>query len=247
MKLYDKTEIWEFGDGDPKFLHTNVIFQDGDKYFWSQPPKRGYLLKDPTSIDRSLLQEIPPEHIWPLFEDKLTICQNPDSPDVYIKQPRLTGYNGSASLGEYLLQEAHTCQFLMKHPHENVARYLGCVVKADRITGLCFQKYEETLADRLEAGHLVDNESCHQQVKAGIDHLHELDLVHNDIHPDNVMFTGRHSNTPVIIDFDSCAFKGDPLPDKRGKMPKGACTAEFENDSFSLDMLWKELNLPEEA
>lgn len=50
-------------------------------------------------------------------------------------------------------------------------------------------------------------------------------VTHNDIHPDNVMFAGRHSNAPVIIDFDSCAFKGDPLPGKRGKMPEGACTA----------------------
>lgn len=248
MKFYAKAETWEFGGGDPTFIHTNVIFQDGDNYFWSQLPKREHLLDDPASIDRSLLQQIPAEHIWPLFdEDQLTICQNPDIPGVYIKQPRLTGYRGSASLSEYLLQEAHICQFLMKHPHENVARYLGCVVKAGRITGLCFEKYEETLADRLEAGHLVDNESCLQQVKAGIDHLHKLGLVHNDIHSDNIMFAGRHSNTPVIIDFDSCAFKGDPLPDKRGKMPQGACTAEFENDRFGLDMLRKELNLPEEA
>jgi hypothetical protein len=85
MKVYDKAETWEFGGGNPEFLHTNVIFQDSDNYFWTQLPKRGYLLKDPTSIDRSLLQDIPPEHIWPLFEDKFTICQNPNSPDVYIK------------------------------------------------------------------------------------------------------------------------------------------------------------------
>ena len=68
MKFHDKAETWEFGGGDPKFLHTNVIFQDGDNYFWTQLPKRGHLLKDPTSIDRSLLQEIPPEHIWPLLK-----------------------------------------------------------------------------------------------------------------------------------------------------------------------------------
>lgn len=61
------------------------------------------------------------------------------------------------------------------------------------------------------------------------------------------MFVGCHSNAPVIIDVDSCAWKGDPLPGKRGKMPDGACTAEFENDSFGLDMLWEELNLLQEA
>ncbi|KXG50229.1 uncharacterized protein PGRI_061960 [Penicillium griseofulvum] len=243
MKLYDKAETWEFGDGDPKFLHTNVIFQDGDSYLWAELPKRDHLIKD-ASIDQSLLQKIPPEHIWPLFEDKFTICQNPNSPDVYIKQPRLTGYNGSASLGEYLLQEAQICQFLIKHPHKNVSHYLGCVVKSDRITGLCFQKYEATLADRLEDGSV--DESCLQQVQAGINHLHKIGLVHNDIHLGNVMFAS-HSNMPVLIDFDSCAFKGNLLPDKRGRMPQGTCTAEFENDNFALDMLRTELNLSKDA
>ncbi|KAJ5442177.1 hypothetical protein N7445_005184 [Penicillium cf. griseofulvum] len=161
MKLFDKAETWEFGDGASEFLHTNVIFQDGDSYFWAELPKRDHLIKD-TSIDRSLLQEIPPDHIWPLFEDEFTICQNHDSSDVYIKQPQLTGYNGSASLSKYLLQEAHICQFLIKHPHKTLARYLGCVVKSDWITGLCFQKYEETLVDRLEDGSV--DESCLQQV-----------------------------------------------------------------------------------
>jgi serine/threonine protein kinase len=251
MKYYDMAEIWEFGGGDPEFLYTNVIFRDGDDYFWSQQPKRDHLLEDdPANIDQSLFQKIPPEHIWPRLEDKdkLTICQNPHSPDVYIKQPQLTRYNESESLSKYLLQEAHICQFLMEHPHENVARYLGCVVKDHRITGLCFQKYAETLGDRLQDGRSVDNESCLEQVRAGIDHLHHtFNLVHNDIHLDNVMFVDRDGDALVIIDFDSCAVKGDPLPDKRGQMPKGACTAEFENDSFGLDMLWNELNLPKEA
>lgn len=57
------------------------------------------------------------------------------------------------------------------------------------------------------------------------------------------MFKNGYSTTPVVIDFDSCAFEGDSLPDKRGQMPKGACTAEFENDDFGLEMLRKELVL----
>lgn len=235
---------WEF-EGGPKFLYTHVIFRDGDDYFSVQLPERIARShpEDLPVIERSRLQKIPQEHIRPLLDPKLTICPNPERPDVYIKQPRLTGYDGKASLSLYLLQEAQICETLMENPHENVARYLGCVVKAGRITGLCFQKYAETLADRLRTGRSVDNERCYQQVKAGIDHLHALKLVHNDIHPDNVMFTDRDSDAAVIIDFDSCAVKGKPLPDKRGQMPEGACTAEFENDKLALKMLRKELGL----
>jgi hypothetical protein len=36
------------------------------------------------------------------------------TPNHYIKQPRLTGYDGSESLSLYLLQEARICQILMQ-------------------------------------------------------------------------------------------------------------------------------------
>ena len=41
-----------------------------------------------------------------------------------------------------------------------------------------------------------------QGIENGIRHLHELNLVHNDLNPSNVMLL--HDDTPVIIDFDSC-------------------------------------------
>ncbi|CAG8947298.1 unnamed protein product [Penicillium salamii] len=244
MEFHSMTERWAF-DEDPKFLYMHVIFRDGDDYFSAQLPERVVRPEDISIIDRSCLQKIPQNHIWPLQEDKLTVCPDPERSDVYIKQPRLTGYDGSASLGLYLLQEAHICQGLLENTHENVARYLGCVVKDGRITGLCFQKYAETLADRLRDGRLIDNESCLRQVKSGIDHLHALNIVHNDIHQDNIMFTARDGHAVVVIDFDSCAVKGCPLPGKRGVMPEGARTAEFENDNLGLHMLWEELGVTE--
>jgi serine/threonine protein kinase len=116
------------------------------------------------------------------------------------------------------------------------------MVKDGRITGLCFQRYVETLADSLDVGRSVNNKSCLQQVRAGIDHLHTLNLIHNDIHPGNIMVANQEADTFVIIDFDSCAIKGHPLPEKRGRMPKGACTAEFENDDLGFNMLQEKLH-----
>lgn len=232
---------WCF-DGGPKFLCTHVIFRDGDDYFSIELPERVTRPEDLPVVDRNSLEKIPREHIWPLYEDHLTICPDPEGSDVYIKQPRLTGYKGSDSLSLYLLEEARTCQVLMENSHKNIARYLGCVVKAGRITGLCFKKYAETLADRLQDRRFVDTDSYLRHVRAGIDHLHALDIVHNDIHLDNVMFADRDGDVPVIIDFDSCAIRGLPLPTKRGQLPKGARTAEFENDDYGLEMLQKELS-----
>jgi serine/threonine protein kinase len=94
------------------------------------------------------------------------------------------------------------------------------MVEAGRITGLCFEKYAETLADRLKAGRPVDIDSCFKQVEAVLDRFHGLDLVHNDIHSSNIMFVVQDSEAVVIIDFGSCARKGCSLPVRRGPIPE---------------------------
>lgn len=238
-------ERWAFNasTGSPTFLYTHVILEEGDDYYSAQLPERVEGPDNLPTIDQFRMQRIPREHIYPPLDKNFTICSDPQRKNVYIKRPRLTGYNGSPSLGLYMLQEARIGEILIKSPHENVAPYLGCVVTAGSITGLCFPKYTETLASRLQENRLINNKGCIRQVKAGIDHLHDLGLVHNDIHIDNVMFSSRDSETPVLIDFGSCAFKGHPLPDKRGEVPKGIYTAEFENDDLGLKLLQEELEL----
>jgi serine/threonine protein kinase len=247
MKLHSMQPRFDL-EGEPKFLFTHVILHDDNDYYSAQVPKRPIRHEDISKIcSHPSLRKIPLEHIWPKMENELTICADPEIPGVYIKRPRLTGYNGSACLSLWLLQEARICELVVKSPHQNVAQYLGCVVENDRITGLCFEKYEETLEDRLLDGRSVNIEDCLLQISAGLDHLHSLDIVHNDMRLDNVMFKTRDDDVPVIIDFDSCAIRGFPLPDKRRLLPDGVCTAEFENDDYGLDMLHKELELVSEG
>ncbi|CDM29788.1 hypothetical protein CBS147339_9162 [Penicillium roqueforti] len=239
MHYRDMAEIWELG-GSPKLRYTNVIFQDGDKYFAAQLPGKFAHPDEILPEAESCLKEIPAEHIWPLLEDGLSICHDADNPDVYIKQPQLLDYDGSEFLSVLLLQEARICQVLMQNEHRNIARYLGCVVKGGRITGLCFQRYVETLAGCLEAGRSVDNKSCLQQIKAGLDHLHALNLIHNDIHMRNIMIASQEA---VIIDFDSCIIKGHQLPakHKRGRIPEDVWTAGFENDHLGFKIFQDKL------
>ena len=229
-------------EGDPKFLYTHVILCDGDDFYSSQLPERIIRPENIPDIgDHRTLEKIPPEHLWPKVENRITICPNPEDPNIYIKRPRLTGYDGTAKLSSWLLQEARICELLIDNIHKNVTRYFGCTVKNDRITGLCFEKHEETLEDRIRDGRSVDNKSCLRQIGEGVDHLHDLGIVHNDMGLDNVMFRDRNDDVPVIIDFDSSAIRGCSLPNKHRPLPDGIFTAEFANDALGLQMLQEEM------
>ena len=75
-------------------------------------------------------------------------------------------------------------------------------------------------------------------MKRGVRHLHELNLVHNDLNPSNLMID--HDNVPRIIDFDSCQKTGQPLGYTRGTRGWSDEDAEFarwENDFSGLDMI----------
>lgn len=159
MQYFDMAESWEF-HGGPKFLYTLVIFQNGDKYFSAQLTDQFASPEHIPPLPASSLREIPTEHIYPLLESGLSICHDAEQPDIFVKKPRLTAYDGSDSLGQFLLREARICQILMQNEHQNVARYLGCVAKGGRVTGLCFQRYMETLADRLDTGRPFNKEDC---------------------------------------------------------------------------------------
>ncbi|KAJ5949506.1 hypothetical protein N7454_001090 [Penicillium verhagenii] len=216
--------------GGPKFLHSRIVFQDGDKYFSAQLPEQIACPEDiPQSVE-PLLKEIHTEQIYPPLEDGLSIYHDSEEPSVYVKQPDPLGYNNSEFLSLNLLREARICQILMQNGHRNIARYLGCVVKGGRITGLCF----ENIWRRLPA-----------QIQAGIDHLNALGLVHNDIHAGNIMIANQEADIFVIIDFDSCVAKGHSFPDehKRGQISKDMWTAEFENDDLAFGMLQEKLQL----
>lgn len=75
---------------------------------------------------------------------------NPLPANSYVKTPSLIDYNEETAArsppSDLLLEEARICEILRKNPHPNIAEYLGCVVNGNRISGLCFVKYNATLA-----------------------------------------------------------------------------------------------------
>ncbi|SJL14763.1 uncharacterized protein ARMOST_18231 [Armillaria ostoyae] len=147
-----------------------------------------------------------------------------------------------------MIQEARVGEILMNHPHRNVAQYYGYVEKDGLMAGLCFKRYGQALDDAVEKGVILrsDIESSLDQVKKGIEHIHGLGLVHNDINPSRIMLDA--DGTLVIIDFDSCRNPGESMLDgKCGTFPfsNEKTTSTFENDFYGIEKIreWMEESL----
>lgn len=135
-----------------------------------------------------------------------------------------------------LIHEAEVCQSLSQCPHPNIAEYYGTVVENDRIVGLCFPKYSINLAERIQdTSRPLDKKRCIDGIRSGIQRMHSLGFIHNDINPYNVMFDD--DDIPVIIDFDSCQNEGDELGLKAGTPGWSDVNSKMsvaENDYYGL-------------
>lgn len=211
MEVVEKSEAWEDVGEDIEYSHTTVILRKDDDYFYART-KRRYSSTKEVNLDELELHLIPADNIWPPFSSDLTPAPDPLPPNSYIKSLSLLlcADNHDHRPGDLLLEEARICEILRRDPHPNVAQYLGCTVKGNRVTGLCFVKYNVTLWDRLQnRDSPLDRENCCGAIESGLEHLHSLGLIHNDVNPHNIML--KSDETPVIIDFDSCRREGDNL------------------------------------
>ncbi|KAF4967667.1 hypothetical protein FSARC_4815 [Fusarium sarcochroum] len=235
MEIHSSAERWDFTE-EPRFVCTVIIFRRIDDYFWVNSYKRDRDLKAQV-YDISEVNKIPESHIFPPFEGGLTKYEGANRSDRFIKQPYLTSYSNSDAIANRVLREARICQTIQEFPHRNVARYYGCCISSrSLIIGLCFECYAETLSERMGRGIKISDE-CLDQLKEGVLHLHSLGIVHNDLNQDNIMFHTLEDEEPVLIDFDSSAKRGEPLPAKRGPVPDGVFTAEFDNDLTAFERI----------
>ncbi len=211
MKVIECLEAYR-GDGDDlTFDHHSIILSQGTELFKAQSQVKVPIHAeiDPEQLGCPLIP-IPKEDIWPPFTDHLTLAPHPLPNDTFLKKPSLVGFSSESSfkLRDVLLHEAHMCEILRRHPHPNIASYLGCVRDEGLVKGLCFVRYKETLSERLrDSDRPLNLRSCLEGVKNGLDHLHNLGLNHNDVNPRNIMLD--EEDVPIIIDFDSCQREGD--------------------------------------
>ncbi|OBT48775.1 hypothetical protein VE00_00728 [Pseudogymnoascus sp. WSF 3629] len=229
---------------DIAFHHTKIILRDGEShYFYALAEQRYSSASEINPADLELIP-IPTSQIWPLFPETYTRAPSPLPQNSYVKRPSLLFYgdtDASTELSTLILDEAKACEILRVNPHPNIAQYLGCKVDGGRITGLCFVKYGETLLERVSKGpDAFDADLCLRGIRSGIQHLHELGLIHCDINPANILMSGDGDDTPIIIDFDSCRREGEHLGLKAGT--RGWTREDFkfataEIDQYGLSMV----------
>ncbi|KAM3428389.1 hypothetical protein NHJ13734_008613 [Beauveria thailandica] len=255
-ELHSIKERWGEIDGVPMFLYTHVVYLHNKTEFWTARVPRRYPSREalPAAASCGTLQPVDRTHLFPPLDPGTHRCDDdePEKAGLFVKRVRVDAYDGSPTLARYVAHEARICQRLRSYPHPNLARFRGCDVAggagtgvgvgvgAGEILGLCFDRYAETLAERMRRGAAVDTERCMEQIRAALRHLHGLQLVHNDVVLDNVMFVDDGPGL-VLIDFDSCATRGGGLPKKRGPVTPGATSSEFENDDLGLQLIHRAL------
>ncbi|KAK3304712.1 uncharacterized protein B0T15DRAFT_537375 [Chaetomium strumarium] len=243
MEIVERGECFVEKDNDFVFDHTKIIFRqkhDG-KYFFARSPARMHTVT-PGNIKGLELIEIPAEDIFPAFNS--TFTQGPQllPEGAYVKRPKILHYDPTQTPQEcsnQLLREVEICELLAKNPHPNVVHYLGCVVDGGRIVGLCLKKHDMTLWEKVDAGVAFDTEACLQGIKNGLNHLHRLGLVHNDLNPWNIE-VDRHGANPVITHLGSCKREGEGLGfmgGTAGWAKEGITHANRENDLYALSLI----------
>lgn len=210
---------------DGSFRASIVLFEKSDIIYRVQLD-RGIDLSGPidlASLDGSTAIELPVAQIFPDFDpDKHTRAPHPLPDNLFRKLPYMVHYKlveddagKDCTEGTLMKREAEVLEILGKHPHENIVRYHGCMVRDGVIVGLCLDKLDETLGDRRNRlGREFNIEHCVEGIRRGVEHMHSLGLCHNDISVNNVMY--RNDDGPFIIDFDSCRYEGEKLGLKTG-------------------------------
>ena len=180
-----------------------------------------------------------------LWHSEACVAAGSSGRALYVKELSVSSFSGPASMPyakKVATQETYVCELLSRagSRHENIAQYLGCIVRDGCVAALVFPKYYETLAERLERGcEPADFAAVVRGLRSAIAHLHNKGLSHNDINPHNVMFSGRQDTTPILIDFDSCRELDEPLIKRctPGWGDLDATTARQEHDDKAVELI----------
>lgn len=219
MDVLEINEAFEDVGGQYQFTGTLVVYRDGDDIYHGFSKAR---YASPLEFRREHLSHqvlIPVSAYMPLFSANFVRAPDCLPCIIFAKRPRLIAYDRHHQgpqqnwIADNLLREAEICELLRQNPHPNIAEYVGCQVADGKVISICFAKYNQTLMQaaipqnygkrmfRANRQGLKRYLHVLEGVENGIQHLHQLGIVHNDINPSNIMLKG---NVPIIIDFGSC-------------------------------------------
>ena len=187
-------------DGTSSFTHTKVIVQKGKRFYnaYTSHPLWNTIDEIETSfLDIDLFPILLSEYCHLPPADVLLA---PDPvPDSYHRKRFKPSDQGSQAA----LQEIEMWERLRGHPNDRIATYHGVVLEEDYVVAVCFQKYPQTVVERLyHDKREFDNTRLLDEIREGLDHLHHKNLVHNDINPSNILIDKY--DKAVIFNSGSC-------------------------------------------
>jgi len=223
MEILRTAECFPLNPEEPVF--TIVVFSHNEQISIGRADGR---CASKTDNDLGELQDVvklDKTEFQPRYSDEYTRTKPIN--ESFVKRPNLFSYypvndTNKKRIADEILQEVQVFERLRRHPHPNIAKYLGCEVTDGKISGIFFKQYKQSLQQRLNPGHLnkrefarwacLDEAWCSriiEGIESGLDHLHALGFVHNDITPSNIMLD--EGDTPIFIDFESCRAIGESL------------------------------------
>ena len=188
---------------------------------------------------------IPLEHLTTPWTDAYLEAPKPLPPDVYLKAIPAINYEPTypTSLSEKMREEIEVYMKLSRSPHPNVCPFYGCVRDGSRVPALALKQIPHKLPYIWkDAEYKVSKLSILRGVKHGLDHIHGLGIIHNDIKPNNLRLD--ESFRPVLIDFDAARYEGQPMEGYTGTPGwfRLSPISRSENDIFALGLLAKWLD-----
>ncbi|KAH9948943.1 kinase-like domain-containing protein [Amylocystis lapponica] len=188
-----------------------LIWSHGDIFLYHKFFSR-HVPEDPSTL-LPLAQLIPSTYYQVKPPPELTSASETLPSDTYVK--RVTPVNwdpdepSSTQVADVIMQEAKTCEKLALHPHRHICECRGYFQKNGFLLGLCFKRHGKNLRGAVRDGDKVDPVSVLEGVRSGIEHIHALGLVHNDINPGNIVLDDE--SQAIIIDFGSCCSTGSRM------------------------------------
>jgi serine/threonine protein kinase len=216
----------------------SFIDQDDNAYY-GEIPDLEFAALSLEDVNR-YLKHIPDEVIYPKAPPGITVLPESERAGKYIKRPKLSGFNSDLApkLQQLLLDEAEIFEILLKNPHQNIIRYHGCIIKNGRIAGLALDRYPTNLEARLaDQSRPFKKALCRERIKSATDHIHDLQLAHNDLNPSNILVDDE--DEVFVTDLGSCRPFGAALitTGTIGWIDEDFTTSERHHDETALEKI----------
>ena len=241
-KLLGVHEEWSDDGGDFRHVGYVIAWEEGGKQYRVEHQGRTY--------DLDKLEAPPPvpsEYLTTPWLSTYKEAHQPLPPDTFIKSNSVIRIVPSQPtlLPRLMHREIDVYTTISRSPHPNICHFYGCVRDGDRATGLILQKIPHELPDRWSdtpTQHATPKLAILRGIKRGLDHLHALGYVHNDINTGNILLDD--SFRPVIIDFNTALPEGEVKEEYQGTPGwfRKSSVSLRDNDIFALGLLAKWLD-----